>query len=422
MIKPLPALVYSVTELTKLVKENLESDLRLNSIWVRGEIGTFKCHSSGHMYFTLKDKDSLLRCVMFRRFASHLRFRPSSGLEVLALGQISLYERDGVYQLYVRELQPDGLGAEYLALEQSKKRLAQEGLLAAERKRPLPALPKRVAVVTSPVGAALQDIIAVAQRRFSGVEILLCPVLVQGTEAPAQIIRALKQLNRIQEIDVVILARGGGSREDLWAFNNEQVARQVATSKAPLVSAVGHEIDYTLADLVADVRAPTPSAAAELVFPDRYQIEKDLFHCSKRLDEALSLYLLQRRNMVQQIADREIWRQPTSLVAEHQQAYLYTKSLLFLASDRFVQDQKAQIAELKRALFALDPMAVLKRGFVSAQDYDHGHLVTRAAFVYSGQYLRLKFTDGEVIAQVLPGCKGDDNDHQSKTNEEENKF
>ncbi|NLG86158.1 MAG: exodeoxyribonuclease VII large subunit, partial [Firmicutes bacterium] len=324
-MRPLPALVYTVTELTQLVKENMEDDPRLDGIWVRGEIGTFKCHSSGHVYFTLKDSKSLLRCVMFRSFAVRLRFQPSAGLMVLVLGQIGVYERDGAYQLYVRELQPDGLGAEYLALEQSKQRLAQEGLLSPERKRPLPALPKKVAVVTSPVGAALQDIIAVARRRFAGIEILLCPVLVQGAQSPRQIVQALRRLNQLAGVDVVILARGGGSREDLWAFNDEQVARQVAASKVPLVSAVGHEVDYTLADLAADVRAPTPSAAAELVFPDRRQLEKELFYCSRRLDEAWNQYLFQQRNLLQAIKDRELWSKPATLLAERQQALQYSK-------------------------------------------------------------------------------------------------
>ncbi|HHV06917.1 MAG TPA: exodeoxyribonuclease VII large subunit, partial [Firmicutes bacterium] len=345
-IWPLPALVYSVTELTRMVKENLESDPRLGSVWVRGEIGTFKRHSSGHVYFTLKDSNSLLRCVMFRSFARRLRFEPGSGLGVLTLGEVSVYERDGAYQLYVRELQPDGLGAQYLALEQTKERLTKEGLFALERKRPLPEFPRRVAVITSPVGAALQDILAVAKRRFAGIEILLCPVLVQGEEAPVQIVRTLERLNEIEDVDVVILARGGGSREDLWAFNNEQVARQIAASRAPVVSAIGHEIDNTLADLAADVRAPTPSAAAELVLPDKKQLARELLYCSQRLNEAMRQHLSRYRNALSAMLNQDPWYEPLSQLSERRQALLYAKGRVEQVEARFLTKKRAQLAEL----------------------------------------------------------------------------
>lgn len=409
-IWPLPALVYSVTELTRMVKENLESDPRLGSVWVRGEIGTFKRHSSGHVYFTLKDSNSLLRCVMFRSFARRLRFEPGSGLGVLTLGEVSVYERDGAYQLYVRELQPDGLGAQYLALEQTKERLTKEGLFALERKRPLPEFPRRVAVITSPVGAALQDILAVAKRRFAGIEILLCPVLVQGEEAPVQIVRTLERLNEIEDVDVVILARGGGSREDLWAFNNEQVARQIAASRAPVVSAIGHEIDNTLADLAADVRAPTPSAAAELVLPDKKQLARELLYCSQRLNEAMRQHLSRYRNALSAMLNQDPWYEPLSQLSERRQALLYAKGRVEQVEARFLTKKRAQLAELKRALSALDPLAVLERGFVTVVDYESGHLVSRANKTYIGQILSLKFFDDEITVQVSAVPKGDEDD------------
>lgn len=407
---PLPALVYSVTEVTRLVKENLESDPRLSSLWIRGEIGTFKQHSSGHVYFTLRDTDSLIRCVMFRSFAKRLRFRPDSGLRVLALGEVNVYERDGAYQLYVRELQPDGLGAQYLALEQIKERLAKEGLFAPERKRTLPTFPQRVAVVTSPVGAALQDILAVARRRFVGIEILLCPVLVQGKEAPGQIVDALKKLNQIEDLDAIILARGGGSKEDLWVFNHELVARQVASSRSPVISAVGHEIDYTLTDLAADVRAATPSAAAEMLFPDRKQLEKELFYCSQRLDEAFSQYILRMRHALSVLLERDPWREPVLQLAEWCQALLYIESRLSQVKAQFLTEKWTRLIELKRALSALDPLAVLKRGFVVALEQDKDNLVSRAAQVQLGQWLRLRFFDGEILAKVSVADQGDEDD------------
>lgn len=405
---PLPALVYSVAELTRLVKDNLEADPRLGSVWVRGEIGTFRCHSSGHVYFSLRDADSLLRCVMFRSFARRLRFEPASGLSVLALGEVGVYERDGAYQLYVRELQPDGLGAQYLALEQTKERLAKEGLFAPERKRALPSFPQRVAVVTSPVGAALQDILAVARRRFAGIEIVVCPVLVQGQDAPGQIVHALSRLNEMEGIDVIILARGGGSREDLWAFNHEQVARQVAACRSPVISAVGHEIDYTLADLAADVRAATPSAAAEIVFPDIKHIEKELFYFSRRLDEALNQRLSRHRQALSGMIERKPWREPVAQLADRRQALGYLKSELLHAKTRFLADKKRALAEIRRALLALDPVAVLERGFVAALDQDSGCLVSRVGQTYPGQVLRLRFLDGEVLTQVSVPNRGDE--------------
>ncbi|HKM40019.1 MAG TPA: exodeoxyribonuclease VII large subunit [bacterium] len=405
---PTPALVYTVTELTRMVRNNLEADPLLGNIWVRGEIGTFKRHASGHVYFTLKDCDTLLRCVMFRSFARRLRFDAESGLEVLVFGEVSVYERDGSYQLYARELQPDGIGAQYLALQQLKECLTQEGLFALERKRPIPPFPERVAVVTSAAGAALQDILAVARRRFAGVEIFLCPVLVQGREASAQIISALKKLNKTEHLDVLIVARGGGSKEDLSVFNDERVVRQIAASRAPVVSAVGHETDHTLTDLAADVRAPTPSAAAELVFPDVKQIEKELFYFSQRFDEALKRCLHRHYEVINGVLERKPWREPVLLLDNRRHQLKRVKASLQHYKTQFTIDRRAVLAGIRWALLALDPAAVMERGFTVIQDPTSGQVVVRARQTRLGQYLKIRFADGEIFARVTD-FQGDEN-------------
>lgn len=403
---PLPALVYSVTDLTRLIKGNLESDPRLLGVWVRGEIGTCKLHTSGHLYFTLKDKASSLRCVMFRSFNRRLRFQPTTGLSILAFGEVGVYERDGSYQLYVRELEPDGLGALFLALEQTRERLAKEGLFSAERKRPLPRFPRRVGVITSPVGAALQDIIAVARRRFAGIELLLAPVTVQGSGASSEIVQALRRLNREKELDVVILARGGGSKEDLWTFNDERVARAIAASRVPVVSAVGHEIDVTLADLAADVRAPTPSAAAELVVPDRRHLEQELERCAARLGQAAGEQWRKKKQRLLQLLSRRPWREPALFLAEKRQALAYATDGFKRARRQFLLRKAAQLAETRRAFTALDPLSVLERGFAVVMDAVSGVPVTRASQVQRGQRLRVRFADGTVIVRQEAGEEG----------------
>jgi len=404
---PLPALVYSVSELTELIKNNLESDPRLLGVWVRGEVGTCKHHTSGHIYFTLKDGTSSIRCVMFRSFSQHLRFQPTTGLSVLAFGEVGVYARDGNYQLYVRELEPDGLGALYLALEQTKERLAKEGLFRPERKRPLPKFPRRIGLITSPVGAALQDILAVARRRFPQVEFLLAPVTVQGSCAPFEIVRAFSRLNRVKDLDVIILARGGGSKEDLWTFNDENVARAVAASRVPVVSAVGHEVDYTLADLAADVRAPTPSAAAELVLPDRRELTQELQNRARRLTEALRQQLSQRRQALRQLKSLRPWREPAFLLAPERQALAYARDRFYRVFGAFVAGKQVALSEARRALQALNPLAVLERGFVAVFDAKSMAAVTRAGQVQLGQRLLLKFCDGSLVVQAEAHGEGD---------------
>ncbi|MGO4375308.1 exodeoxyribonuclease VII large subunit, partial [Paenibacillus sp. MCAF20] len=259
--------VYSVKELNRYIRMKMDSDTLLSDVWLRGEISNFTHHSSGHMYFTLKDSDSRLKSVMFASHNQRLPFIPREGSKVLARGNVSVYERDGNYQFYVTAMQPDGIGSLYLAYEQLKAKLEGEGLFAESRKRALPFLPRAIGVITSPTGAAVRDIITTLERRFPSIPVYIYPVLVQGTQAAPSIVKAIEAMNRFGETDVLIIGRGGGSLEELWAFNEESVARSIASSRIPVISAVGHETDFTIADFVADLRAATPTAAAELAVP-----------------------------------------------------------------------------------------------------------------------------------------------------------
>ena len=277
----------TVSELNAHIKGLLDSDLLLGSLAVRGELSNYKVYSSGHHYFTLKDAESSLKCVMFRSSASRIRFRPENGMGVTAVGSVSVYPRDGVYQLYCSELIPTGMGDLYLAFEQLKVRLSKEGLFDPSHKKPLPAYPKRIAVITSGSGAAVRDIIRVLGHRWPDTEVVILPVRVQGVEAPPEIVGAIRYANRYRVGDLIITGRGGGSMEDLWAFNDERVARAIYDSEIPVISAVGHEPDVTIADFVADLRAATPSNAAELAVPDQADVRETLNGYRSRFEHAL---------------------------------------------------------------------------------------------------------------------------------------
>ncbi|HAV20763.1 MAG TPA: exodeoxyribonuclease VII large subunit, partial [Firmicutes bacterium] len=308
---------YSVSEITKYVKALVESDDFLAGVWVRGEISNFTLHSSGHMYFSLKDEASRLRCVMFRSQNSRLSFMPSDGMSVFAYGAIGMYERSGDLQLYVEDMMPQGTGSLYLAFLELKERLEKEGLFSSSRKRPIPRFPKVVAVVTSPTGAAVRDVITVIKRRAPGVTVLVVPALVQGDGAPESIVRGLELANRTGFVDVVIVGRGGGSFEELNAFNDESVARAIAASEVPVISAVGHETDFTIADFVADVRPPTPSAAAELAVPDRYELEQTVFQLSMRLNGSIRKVLSDNKAMLESQVRSHVLRFPMEITRDH---------------------------------------------------------------------------------------------------------
>ena len=293
-------LVYSIAEINGLIRKKLEGDF--TNIWLRGEISNFKAHTSGHFYFSLKDDSAQINAVMFKGLNSKLKFRPENGMEVLVRGKITVYEPRGNYQIFCESMEPVGAGALQKAFEQLKAKLEKEGLFAAERKRPIPHFPQHIGLVTSPTGAALKDILNVLRRRYRAARITLAPALVQGTEAPQSIVQAIQLINQVQDIDVLIVGRGGGSIEDLWAFNDERVARAVVASRIPTVSAVGHEIDFTICDFVADLRAPTPSAAAELVAKSADEITEKIFTLKNRLWQALKTFIAHRNERVKALS------------------------------------------------------------------------------------------------------------------------
>lgn len=392
--------VLTVRELTRYLKELLEEDINLSAVWVRGEISNYREHYSGHVYFTLKDDAAQLRCVMFRSRAATVRFKPENGMSVIAVGAVGIFERDGQYQLYVEDLQPDGVGALHVAFEQLKQRLAAEGLFAPERKRPLPLLPRRVGVVTSLAGAALRDIITVSTRRWPQVSLLVAPVAVQGEEAPPQIARAIAALNRVPDVDVIIVGRGGGSLEELWAFNDETVARAIFQSRAPVVSAVGHETDYTIADFVADLRAPTPSAAAECVVPDVRELQRQLTAQTARLRSGLRRHYERCRARLDAQLKRPALARPLTGLRQRQQAVDLAVHALAAAHGRLMVDGKARLATLSGRLQALSPLATLARGYAVCQLPD-GTVVRDAGQLRRGDDVKVKLARGAAACRVI---------------------
>ncbi|PZN13483.1 MAG: exodeoxyribonuclease VII large subunit [Bacillota bacterium] len=400
-----PDRVWSVGELTARVRLLLEADPELQHVWVRGEISNYKHHSSGHIYFTLKDERAALRCVMFRSAARGLRFEPGDGMTVIAGGRIGVYEAGGQYQLYVEFLEPDGIGALYLAFEQLKERLRREGLFDPARKRPLPRLPRRVGVVTSADGAALRDIIRVASRRNPRVHLVVAPVPVQGEEAAPAIAAAIRRFGRFGGVDVLIVGRGGGSWEDLWPFNEEVVVRAVAESPIPVVSAVGHETDFTLCDLAADVRAPTPSAAAEMVIPDWYELRDRLADLRQRLERAIYLRVRMARDRVERLAASRGMFYLRDRVLQHRQRLDMLLHDLVTVARRRVEDRRQQLRALTGQLEALSPLAVLARGYSIARDA-RGHVVKDARDVAPGEPVEVWLHRGRLLCRVeetLPG-------------------
>ncbi len=392
--------IYRVGEITGYIRNLLESDSLLSDLWIRGEISNFKRHTSGHIYFTLKDDSSSLRCVMFRSRACLLDFLPANGMNVLVRGYISLYERDGSYQLYVEELEPDGMGALYLAYCLLKDRLEAEGLFAVERKKPIPFLPRKVGVVTSPNGAAWHDIVTVIRRRFPQMPIVLAPAAVQGEQAPGEIQAALAALDRRDDIDVVIVGRGGGSFEELWAFNTEEVARAIFRMHIPVVSAVGHETDYSIADLVADLRAPTPSAAAEIVVPDRRELERRVFNLQGRLMQAVNRGLKEKREKLKTIAGRSLPRSVQSRLLLHKQEVGFLNRRLLDRTRAITMNARAKTELIAGKLDALSPLAILKRGYSICRNHSTGNIIKGIRETGVGELVDVILGDGSMHCLV----------------------
>lgn len=391
--------VWTVGELTRLVKELLWREPALRQLAVRGELSNFKRHSSGHLYFTLKDETAAVRAVMFRSHAAALSFKPQDGMRVVTHGHISVYERDGLYQLYAERLEPDGLGALHLALERLRQRLAAEGLFAPERKRPLPRIPRGVGVVTSLTGAAVRDIITVSRRRWPGVRLVLVDVAVQGVEAPARIVQGLELIARVPGVDVVITGRGGGSIEELWAFNDEAVVRAIAACPLPVVAAVGHETDCTLADLVADVRAPTPSAAAELVVPDRGELERSLGQYQARMRQALRRQTERARSRLERAVASPALERPLDRLHQLWQRVDDLERRLGLGYGRRLDQARSRLSAVAGRLDALSPLAVLERGYSLCRNA-RGQVVRSVDAVRPGDCLEVLLSDGSVDCEV----------------------
>lgn len=396
--------ILTVSELTRYIKKLVDGDAVLNHLWVRGEISNFKHHYSGHMYFTLKDEGSSLKCVMFRSRNENLRFRPEDGLRAIAGGSVSVYERDGAYQLYVEELQPDGLGALNLAFQQLKEKLAREGLFDPVRKRPVPRLPRKVGVVTSPTGAAVRDIINVTRRRFPNVHLVIAPVLVQGEEAPADIARGIRALQAVDGVDVMIVGRGGGSLEELWAFNDERVARAIHACRVPVISAVGHETDFTIADFAADLRAPTPSAAAELAVPDKAAELRALENLTARLHLGLRRRWERERHRLKSALESPVLRRPRDRIDQQRQR-LDDLTRALLRGVNLALRQKAGRRDLLAAkLDALSPLAVLGRGYSVCRLLPDGRVLRKATDVAPGDRVNVMLYQGELRC-LVEECK-----------------
>ncbi len=386
--------IHSVSEVNNFIKQLLASTPILSSIMVRGEISNFKCYASGHCYFTLKDASSALKCVMFRSQAQHLRFQPVNGLSVIASGNIAVYERDGVYQLYVDSLAPEGKGDLALAYEQLKNRLAAEGLFAKDRKKALPKFPKKIGVVTSLSGAVLRDIYHVTKRRWPSVQLVLYPVQVQGEFSAKQVALAIEFFNTKYAVDVMIVGRGGGSMEDLWSFNEEVVVRAIAASKIPIISAVGHETDFSLADFAADVRAATPSQAAELAVPDRDELKRYVVRMQRQLAQMARRELNERRLRLQACQKNKLLQRPELLLADRRQRLDNLISKLRQCLDENITVKKHQLSLALEKLSVLNPAKTLQRGFALVEH--GGKIVTRVQEVKKGDKLQLTFSDGKV--------------------------
>lgn len=391
--------VITVTQLNRYVKSLLEGDANLAAVYISGEISNFTNHyKSGHLYMSLKDEGAVVKAVMFRGSAAKLRFEPQNGMKVIARARVSLYDRDGAYQIYIEEMQPDGVGALQVAFEQLKARLAEEGLFDERRKRPLPRYPARVGVITSPTGAAVRDILNVLGRRFPLAQVVLVPVLVQGDGAPPQLVQALERLNSAQAADVIIIGRGGGSIEELWAFNDERVARAVAASAIPVVSAVGHETDFTICDFVADLRAPTPSAAAELVVPDRQELLAFLEQRRWTLQRDVSYAIERETKRLDALKSRRCLSTPLFLVEEQGMRLDHLTRALAAAGSMAVGTADKRLAALTAKLDALSPLKVLSRGYALAlQD---ACPLTSVSQVEPGDTLTLRLADGTLGCQV----------------------
>lgn len=393
-------LVLSVSQLNRYIKMNFDADENLANIFISGEISNFTNHyRTGHLYFTLKDDSAAVRAVMFNSSAKRLKFMPEDGMKVIARGRVSVYEASGQYQLYVDDMQPDGVGALNLAYEQLKEKLQKEGLFSEHHKKPLPPYPEKVGVITSPTGAAVRDIINVLGRRFPYAEIVFCPVLVQGEGAHLQLTDAVNLFNSERAADVIIIGRGGGSIEDLWEFNDEGLARAVCNSEIPVISAVGHETDFTICDFVADMRAPTPSAAAELAVPDANELQYALSALKNRMFLNVSSGIADRRSRLEYLTSKGVLKSPDEMLSNRSQRLDTAFSKMLSSYENRIGGKKVEFISAATALSKLDPMSVLMRGFAFVSD-KNGKNVYSSQALAKGDKINVRFHDGSAVCEV----------------------
>ena len=391
--------VFSVTEVNQYIKSIIDGVPQLSEVLIRGELSNYKIYPSGHHYFTLKDGESAIRCVMFRGSAGKLRFRPESGMQVIAGGRVSVYPRDGAYQLYCTSLSADGIGDLYVAFEQLKDKLNREGLFDPAHKKPLPLYPRRIAIVTSSAGAAVHDMLRILRARWPLTEVKLLGVRVQGTEAPPEIAGALRYANRYKVADLIITGRGGGSIEDLWAFNDERVARAIYESEIPVISAVGHEPDVTIADYVADARASTPSNAAEIAVPDRNDVRARLTALERSMTKTEESRLSALRERLTALEQKRVLRDPMAFIADKRLLLDYTQKNLASLAEKQVGERRQRFAALCASLHAMSPLAVLARGYAVARTAN-GTVLRSADEVTVGETIDVTLGRGSMVCTV----------------------
>jgi exodeoxyribonuclease VII large subunit len=399
-VKTLSRRYITVSQLTYALKRLIEDNFILEDVWIQGEISNFTRHTSGHLYFTLKDETACVKCVMFKSQAYSLQFKPVEGMAISARGRISVYEKSGQYQLYVEAMEQTGLGALYQAFEKLKQKLEQEGLFDPKRKKLLPTLPNKIGLITSPTGAAVQDMIKILRRRRPNLDILIFPAQVQGEEAPLSLVKALNDAGRFTALDLVIIGRGGGSLEELWAFNDERVARAIADFPKPVISAVGHETDFTIADFVADLRAPTPSAAAELAVPEQMGIKRSLESLKKRLQQSMERGLQNARRDLGKILRSRVFVDPKfSYNVRRQEVDLLSDKMIRILRHNLKLERERCYKVLGK-LDTLSPLATLQRGYAIAQKKD-GIFIKRADQVEIGEEIKLTLATGELMLNCL---------------------
>lgn len=390
----------TVSQLNRYVMSVLESDPNLSGLTIQGEISSFKKYPSGHLYFTLKDDNAAVSCVMFKGSAVNLSFVPQDGLRVLVNAKASLYERDGKFQLYVNQMQPDGIGNLYTAFEKLKEKLRSEGLFDQKYKQKIPLLPRRIGVVTSPKGAVIRDIINVLARRFSEFNLVLIPVAVQGDTASKSIVAAIETFNRMNEVDVLIVGRGGGSMEDLWCFNEENVARAVFNSRIPIISAVGHETDFTICDMVADLRAPTPSAAAELSMPVKTELKRNIYLKQEKLINNLEGKLRYNRLRLDHLNKSRIFVTPESIYDPQKQEIANLEQSLKDSIENIISRTREKTGNTLMKLDTLSPLKILSRGYSLVQIKENLKILKSIHDVAQGDNLLVRLTDGVVECEV----------------------